>query len=81
MPQFYLHLDSFILFPSRIVYHYFQLMNAYNKIVNHPVDLGKVCRRIRRRQYENLRDVRVEIWIIFTNCLKLIQVKSLLFQC
>jgi len=47
-----------------------ELMNAYNKIVNHPVDLGKVCRRIRRRQYENLRDVRFEIWIIFTNCLK-----------
>ncbi len=45
-------------------------MNAYNKIVDHPIDLGKVCRRIRRRQYENLRDVRLDAWRIFANCFK-----------
>ena len=45
-------------------------MNAYTKIVEHPVDLGKVCRRIRRRQYENLRDVRLDAWRIFANCFK-----------
>ena len=45
-------------------------MNAYKKIVDHPIDLGKVCRRIRRRQYENLRDVRLDAWRIFANCFK-----------
>jgi hypothetical protein len=45
-------------------------MNVYTKIVDHPVDLGKVCRRIRRRQYENLRDVRLDAWRIFANCFK-----------
>ncbi len=45
-------------------------MNAYNKIVDHPIDLGKVCRRIRRRQYDNLRDVRLDAWRIFANCFK-----------
>jgi len=47
-----------------------ELMTAYTKIVEHPVDLGKVCRRIRRRQYENLRDVRLDAWRIFANCFK-----------
>ena len=45
-------------------------MNVYTKIVDHPVDLGKVCRKIRRRQYENLRDVRLDAWRIFANCFK-----------
>eukprot|EP00536_Pseudo-nitzschia_multiseries_P006383 jgi/Psemu1/324328/estExt_fgenesh1_pg.C_1340025 len=45
-------------------------MTAYTKIVEHPVDLGTVCRRIRRRQYENLRDVRLDAWRIFANCFK-----------
>ena len=45
-------------------------MNAYTKIVEHPIDLGKVCRRIRRRQYETLRDVRLDAWRIFANCFK-----------
>ncbi|VEU41210.1 unnamed protein product [Pseudo-nitzschia multistriata] len=47
-----------------------ELMTAYTKIVEHPVDLGKVCRRIRRRQYENLRDMRLDAWRIFANCFK-----------
>ena len=45
-------------------------MNAYSKIVKNPIDLGKVCRRIRRRQYESLRDVRLDAWRIFANCFK-----------
>lgn len=57
-PNFSLHLSTS------------KLMNAYNKIVDHPIDLGKVCRRIRRRQYDNLRDVRLDAWRIFANCFK-----------
>jgi hypothetical protein len=45
-------------------------MSVYSKIVEHPVDLGKVCRRIRRRQYDSLRDVRIDTWRIFANCVK-----------
>jgi hypothetical protein len=47
-----------------------QLMSVYSKIVEHPIDLGKVCRRIRRRQYENLRAVRLDAWRIFANCVR-----------
>jgi Bromodomain/PWWP domain len=47
-----------------------QLMGVYSKIVEHPIDLGKVCRRVRRRQYKNLRDVRLDTWRIFANCVK-----------
>lgn len=47
-----------------------QLMSVYSKIVEHPIDLGKVCRRVRRRQYTNLRDVRLDTWRIFANCVK-----------
>jgi hypothetical protein len=45
-------------------------MSIYSKIVEHPIDMGKVCRRIRRRQYDNLRDVRLDTWRIFANCVK-----------
>ena len=45
-------------------------MTAYSKIVKHPVDLGTVCRKIRRRQYDCLRDVRLDAWRIFSNCVK-----------
>jgi hypothetical protein len=45
-------------------------MNMYSKIVEHPVDLGIVCRKIRRQEYESLRDVRLDIWIIFSNCVR-----------
>jgi hypothetical protein len=38
--------------------------------VDHPIDLGKVCRKIRRRQYHNLRDARIDAWRIFANCVK-----------
>ncbi|KAG7362189.1 bromodomain containing protein [Nitzschia inconspicua] len=47
-----------------------ELMSVYSKIVEHPIDLGLVCRRVRRRQYTNLRDVRLDTWRIFANCVK-----------
>lgn len=47
-----------------------ELMSAYSKIVEHPLDLGTVCRKIRKRKYQNLRDVRLDIWRIFSNCVK-----------
>mmetsp|Transcript_14469 Transcript_14469/g.35051 ORF Transcript_14469/g.35051 Transcript_14469/m.35051 type:complete len:1006 (+) Transcript_14469:489-3506(+) len=47
-----------------------ELMETYSKIVPFPIDLGRVCRRIRRRQYRNLRQVRIDLWRIFTNCVK-----------
>lgn len=47
-----------------------QLAASYAKIVKHPVDLGHVCRGIRRRQYKNTRDVRLEMWRVFANCVK-----------
>lgn len=33
-----------------------------------PVDLGHVCRGIRRRSYKNTRDVRLDMWRVFCNC-------------
>eukprot|EP00934_Nitzschia_sp_Nitz4_P005308 Nitzschia sp. Nitz4//scaffold2_size372955//368596//371613//NITZ4_000486-RA/size372955-processed-gene-0.557-mRNA-1//-1//CDS//3329546967//5298//frame0 len=47
-----------------------ELMSAYSKIVEYPVDLGLVCRKIRKRSYENLRDVRLDAWRIFSNCIR-----------
>lgn len=43
---------------------------SYEKIVKHPVDLGHVCRGIRRRQYKYTRDVRLDMWRVFANCVK-----------
>ena len=45
-------------------------MGVYSKIVDHPIDLGKVCRGIRRREYGSLREVRLDAWRIFANCVK-----------
>merc|ERR1719223_2726696 len=45
-------------------------MTAYSKIVHHPMDLGKVCRKIRRKEYACLRDVRLDSWRIFSNCVR-----------
>lgn len=38
--------------------------------MKHPVDIGRVCRGIRRRQYRNTRDVRLDMWRVFANCVK-----------
>jgi hypothetical protein len=32
--------------------------------------LGHVCRGIRRRQYQHARDVRLDVWRVFANCVK-----------
>jgi len=45
-------------------------VGVYSKIVTHPVDLGHVCRGIRRRQYTSKRDVRLDMWRVFANCVK-----------
>ena len=47
-----------------------ELMVAYSKIVSNPIDLGKICRKIGRRQYANTREVQLDMWRIFANCVK-----------
>lgn len=47
-----------------------QLIQVYSKIVSHPIDLGHICRGIRRRRYVNKRDVRLDMWRVFSNCVK-----------
>mmetsp|Transcript_43039 Transcript_43039/g.131044 ORF Transcript_43039/g.131044 Transcript_43039/m.131044 type:complete len:1170 (-) Transcript_43039:1207-4716(-) len=47
-----------------------EIMPVYSKVVKHPMDLGRVCRNIRRRLYPNTRAVRLEMWRIFANCVK-----------
>lgn len=47
-----------------------QIFPKYNKIVTHPIDLGHVCRAIRRRQYTSTRAVQLDMWRIFANCIK-----------
>lgn len=47
-----------------------ELMAIYSKIVSNPIDLGKVCRKIGRRQYANTREVQLDMWRIFSNCVK-----------
>ena len=47
-----------------------ELVPVYSKVVKHPVDLSKVCRSIRRREYKDTRAVRLDIWRIFANCIK-----------
>jgi hypothetical protein len=34
------------------------------------MDLGRVCRFIRRRQYKNTRAIQLDMWRIFANCIK-----------
>jgi hypothetical protein len=45
-------------------------MTLYSKIVHHPMDLGHVCRAIRRREYKNTRAIQLDMWRIFSNCVK-----------
>mmetsp|Transcript_24276 Transcript_24276/g.34203 ORF Transcript_24276/g.34203 Transcript_24276/m.34203 type:complete len:932 (+) Transcript_24276:449-3244(+) len=47
-----------------------ELIPIYSKIVKHPIDLGKVCRKLRRRSYKNTRDLQLDMWRIFSNCIK-----------
>ena len=34
------------------------------------MDLGHVCRSIRRREYKNTRAIQLDVWRIFSNCIK-----------
>lgn len=34
------------------------------------MDLGRVCRSIRRRSYKDTRSIRMDMWRIFSNCIK-----------
>ena len=47
-----------------------ELIPVYSKVVKHPIDLAKVCRSIRRREYKDTRAVRLDMWRIFANCIK-----------
>jgi len=47
-----------------------ELTPLYKKVVQFPIDLGKICRAIRKRQYINTRQVCVDVWRIFSNCVK-----------
>lgn len=62
--------DKHVSTMTHIYFSLTQLIVAYKKIVSHPVDLGHVCRGIRRRQYHSLRDVRLDMWRVFGNCVK-----------
>ena len=45
-------------------------MELYSKIVHHPMDLGHVCRKIRRHEYKNTRAIQLDVWRVFSNCIK-----------
>ena len=47
-----------------------EIITTYSKIVHHPMDLGKVCRAIRRREYKNTRAIQLDVWRVFSNCIK-----------
>ena len=47
-----------------------ELVPVYSKVVKHPIDLGTVCRAIRRRRYRDTRQVCIDMWRIFANCVK-----------
>jgi len=47
-----------------------ELMELYGKIVHHPMDLGYICRKIRRREYKNTRAIQLDVWRVFSNCVK-----------
>ena len=41
-------------------------MGSYSKIIYHPIDLGKICRSIRKREYKDLRAVRLDVSFLFS---------------
>lgn len=47
-----------------------ELSSVYKKVIHNPIDLGKVSRAIRKREYQNTRQICVDVWRIFTNCVK-----------
>eukprot|EP00984_Skeletonema_dohrnii_P009164 scaffold3473_cov99-Skeletonema_dohrnii-CCMP3373.AAC.1 len=46
-----------------------EMITLYSKIVHHPMDLGHVCRAIRRREYKNTRAIQLDVWRVFSNCI------------
>ncbi len=34
------------------------------------MDLGHICRAIRRREYKNTRAIQLDVWQVFSNCIK-----------
>ena len=47
-----------------------EINTLYLKIVHHPMDLGHICRAIRRREYKNTRAIQLDVWRVFSNCIK-----------
>jgi len=47
-----------------------EMVTMYSKIIHHPMDLGYVSRAIRRREYKNSRAIQLDIWRVFSNCIK-----------
>lgn len=47
-----------------------EIITLYSKIVHHPMDLGHICRAIRRREYKNTRAIQLDVWRVFCNCIK-----------
>lgn len=47
-----------------------EIIALYSKIVHHPMDLGHICRSIRRRDYKNTRAIQLDAWRVFCNCIK-----------
>ena len=47
-----------------------ELVTLYSKIIHHPMDLGHICRAIRRREYKNTRAIQLDVWRVFSNCIK-----------
>jgi len=47
-----------------------ELVTLYSKIIHHPMDLGHICRAIRRREYKNTRAIQLDVWRVFSNCVK-----------
>lgn len=52
------------------IFRSLQLVTLYNKIIHHPMDLGHICRLIRRREYKSTRDIQLDVWRVFSNCIK-----------
>jgi len=47
-----------------------EMVTLYSKIIHHPMDLGHICRAIRRREYKNTREIQLDVWRVFSNCIK-----------
>jgi len=46
------------------------MISSYSKVIRQPIDLGMVCRRIHHRMYRTGRAVCLDVWRVFSNCIK-----------